>query len=63
MVGYRLVPTASDRLDAVARELNRSKTAIIEQLIAEYLPQLVDGEARRVAEVAAKYGEKNPPGK
>jgi hypothetical protein len=56
-VGYLLKCSAVAQLEEVAMELRRDKTDIVEQLIEEFLPKMLDAEAKRIAEVQAKYGE------
>jgi len=58
--GFRLEPKTVARLHEVATVLRRTETDVLEQLLVEYLPRLATSEADRIAEAAAKYGEKSP---
>lgn len=61
VVGYRLNSAAVQKLELLSRQLRRSKTDIMEQLIVEYLPEMAQAEARRIAEELGKYQVKSKP--
>jgi predicted DNA-binding protein len=65
VVGYRLSSSAVSKLEAVSKTLKRDKTDIVEELIEQFCPVLVQLEANRIAEAAARYGAsvKNVEGK
>jgi hypothetical protein len=54
-VNYRISPVSIEKLNSVAAELGWSKTRVIEELVRRYIPELVNQEAIRITETAAKY--------